>query len=205
MRDISLLPNAAAKYLGTKGRPNKFSIWYSKRHKVPFEKEPWCAMFVSYVANSINLGKAVGEYAYCPSWVAWFKKVDRWGSTPRVGAIVFFDWNNDGKADHVGIVESVKGKTIYTIEGNTGGGAGMVKRQPRGLGSVLGYGYPVYPAVPLPQKLGFHTVLLGDTLIAIAKHYYSDPLKWKAIYQANRKVIGPNPAMIRPGMKLVLP
>ena len=39
------------------------------------------------------------------------------------GDIIFFDWadSNDGKADHVGIVEKVENNTIYTIEGNTKG------------------------------------------------------------------------------------
>ena len=41
----------------------------------------------------------------------------------RHGDIIFFDWadSNDGKADHVGIVEkSVDGK-VYTVEGNSSG------------------------------------------------------------------------------------
>lgn len=42
--------------------------------------------------------------------------------TPKKGDIVFFSYNNDGTQDHVGIVYSVKGKKMVTIEGNYGGG-----------------------------------------------------------------------------------
>ena len=41
----------------------------------------------------------------------------------KVGDIIFFDWadSNDGKADHVGIVEKCEDGIVYTIEGNTRG------------------------------------------------------------------------------------
>lgn len=42
--------------------------------------------------------------------------------TPKKGDIVFFSYNSDGTQDHVGIVYSVKGKKIVTIEGNYGSG-----------------------------------------------------------------------------------
>ena len=38
---------------------------------------------------------------------------------PIPGDIIFFDWEGDGVANHVGIVEKVDGDFIYTIEGNT--------------------------------------------------------------------------------------
>ena len=39
------------------------------------------------------------------------------------GDIIFFDWadSNDGKADHVGIVEKVENGKVYTVEGNSTG------------------------------------------------------------------------------------
>ena len=39
--------------------------------------------------------------------------------TPKRGDIVLFDFNHNGTSDHVGIVTSVSGNTVYTIEGNT--------------------------------------------------------------------------------------
>jgi murein DD-endopeptidase MepM/ murein hydrolase activator NlpD len=48
-----------------------------------------------------------------------------------------------------------------------------------------------------------YTVKPGDTLakIASAKHVKGG---WKALYQANKKVIGSNPSLIRPGERLTL-
>ena len=40
--------------------------------------------------------------------------------TPREGDIIFFDWDSDGLANHVGIVEKVKDGKVHTIEGNSG-------------------------------------------------------------------------------------
>jgi nucleoid-associated protein YgaU len=44
-----------------------------------------------------------------------------------------------------------------------------------------------------------------DTLAKIAGRVYGDKDKWKALYEANRDVIGPNPALIRPGQRLQVP
>lgn len=62
------------------------------------------------------------------------------------GDIIFFDWSdsNDGKADHVGIVERTENGKVYTIEGNTRGD--MCKQNEYNIGSsvILGYGTPAY-------------------------------------------------------------
>ena len=60
------------------------------------------------------------------------------------GDIIFFDWENDGIADHVGIVEKTENEKIYTIEGNTNGDC--CKRNEYSVNSsvILGYGTPVY-------------------------------------------------------------
>lgn len=62
------------------------------------------------------------------------------------GDIIFFDWadSNDGKADHVGIVDRVENNKVYTIEGNTSGD--MCKQNVYDVGSsvILGYGTPSY-------------------------------------------------------------
>lgn len=50
-----------------------------------------------------------------------------------------------------------------------------------------------------------YTVKQGDSLWKIAKAYYKDGSKWRTIYNANKKVIGKNPNVIKPGQKLVIP
>ena len=39
---------------------------------------------------------------------------------PTPGTLIFFDWGQDGLADHVGIVERCRRGTVYAIEGNSG-------------------------------------------------------------------------------------
>lgn len=62
------------------------------------------------------------KFASCNSQgVPWFQERGRWKDhsyTPSPGDIVFFDWDFDEKADHVGIVEKVENGIIFTIEGN---------------------------------------------------------------------------------------
>jgi nucleoid-associated protein YgaU len=52
---------------------------------------------------------------------------------------------------------------------------------------------------------GEYIVEAGDTLSSIASKLLGDGSKWHDIYNANKGTIGPDPAKIRPGMKLVIP
>ncbi len=49
-----------------------------------------------------------------------------------------------------------------------------------------------------------YTVVSGDSLSKIAKHYYGDANQWHRIHEANRDQIK-NPDLIHPGQKLRIP
>lgn len=49
-----------------------------------------------------------------------------------------------------------------------------------------------------------HTVKSGESLSKIAKKYYKDPMKYNAIFEANRDKLD-NPDMIHPGQELSIP
>lgn len=49
-----------------------------------------------------------------------------------------------------------------------------------------------------------HTVESGESLSKIAKHYYKDPMKYHAIFEANKDILK-NPDTIHPGQELVIP
>lgn len=49
-----------------------------------------------------------------------------------------------------------------------------------------------------------HTVKSGESLSLIAKHYYGDPMKYKAIFEANTSILS-NPDVIHPDQELVIP
>lgn len=49
-----------------------------------------------------------------------------------------------------------------------------------------------------------HTVESGETLGKIAKQYFKDPMKYKAIFEANTDILK-NPDLIHPGQELIIP
>ena len=128
--------------LGNSGG-QKFWSWYGFDSRVE-----WCACFVSWCADQsgyIQSG-AIPKFSLCSDGVRWFESKGRFRDasyTPAAGDIVFFDWGNNGTIDHVGIVESVSGGTVNTIEGNSGD---KVARRSYSIGSssIYGYGVPAY-------------------------------------------------------------
>lgn len=115
----------------------------------------WCAIFVWWCFREAGLSSLIPKTAYTPTFADWFRARGTWGTAPRPGAVVFFDFPNDGvdRISHVGIVEAVnRDGTITTLEGNTSRGTsgsqrdgGGVWRRTRKTG-ITGYGYPRYPA-----------------------------------------------------------
>lgn len=49
-----------------------------------------------------------------------------------------------------------------------------------------------------------HKVSSGESLSKIAKHYYGNPMKYTAIFEANRNILK-DPNIIHPGQELVIP
>lgn len=49
-----------------------------------------------------------------------------------------------------------------------------------------------------------HTVKSGESLSLISKHYFRDPMKYKAIFEANKGLLD-NPDVIHPGQELIIP
>lgn len=85
--------------------------------------------------------------------LAWFEKKGQTAREPRPGDIVFFKYStNNRRTNHVGIVEKVEGKTIYTIEGNTSitsnDNGGKVMRRKR-TKNIVAYARPSYDEEPL--------------------------------------------------------
>jgi nucleoid-associated protein YgaU len=49
-----------------------------------------------------------------------------------------------------------------------------------------------------------HTVKSGESLSKISKHYYNDPMKYNAIFEANKDILK-SADVIHPGQELVIP
>ncbi len=145
-----LLLNEMRSHLGLTGRPNLATRWYAMGHGSEYLDAAWCDMFLSFCASKAKIAGVVGEFALCQSHLNWFKRLGLADMKPAKGAIVFFDWDDDNWADHVGVVESVRADgSFYTIEGNT---SDSVARRHRFLRDVQGFGHPAYltvaPAYP---------------------------------------------------------
>ncbi|NUP63698.1 MAG: CHAP domain-containing protein, partial [Nonomuraea sp.] len=131
-------------YKEKSGQTTKFGQWYADRvQDTQYRDAPWCDMFIAWAADKAGLSPYVGQFAWTPSHAAWFIKQGAWTQRPEPGALVFFDWRggkNYKGIDHVGIVESVEGKKIHTIEANVD--RVWLKRKVRETDKVVGYGLP---------------------------------------------------------------
>ena len=108
----------------------------------------WCAIFVSWCADQCGyldagvLPKMEGVRPY----VDWFIERGQWQGRdyePSPGDIIFFDWESDGLADHVGIVEKVENGFVYTVEGNSGDVCAERHYTLR-VAPIFGFGLPEY-------------------------------------------------------------
>ena len=92
--------------------------WYGFNSRVE-----WCACFVSWCYGQMGLSEP--RFAACQSQgIPWFQSHGQWGARGydnlAPGDAIFFDWDMDGRADHVGIVIGTDGSRVYTVEGNSG-------------------------------------------------------------------------------------
>ena len=92
--------------------------WYGFNSRVE-----WCACFVSWCYGQMGLSDP--RFAACQSQgIPWFQSHGQWGARGydnlAPGDAIFFDWDLDGSADHVGIVIGTDGSRVYTVEGNSG-------------------------------------------------------------------------------------
>jgi len=88
-------------------------------------------------------------------------------------------------------------RLFVTLADDSGGGEGPI---PTVTVPVL------YGPMILSGYLGYweHEVVSGDTLSALANHYYGNSLEWTPIREANQHIV-PNPDVIFPGQILRIP
>ena len=111
--------------------------WYGFNSRVE-----WCACFVSWCYGQMGLSEP--RFAACQSQgIPWFQSHGQWGGRDYAniapGDAIFFDWDMDGSADHVGIVVGTDGSRVYTVEGNSGD-ACKIKSYSLTYECIKGYG-----------------------------------------------------------------
>ena len=125
--------------LGNKGG-KPFWSWYGFKNR-----EEWCALFVSWCEDQCGYLKseAAPKFAIVSDGADWFVLRDQWrlmGDTPEPGDLIFFDWEQDGARDHVGIVTAVVDDKVFTVEGNS---SDLCRQKRYSLDDPVIYGYGV--------------------------------------------------------------
>ena len=108
-------------YRETGNNDTIFGKWYG------LNNNPWCAMFVSWCydqAGSVSKVAAQTKkgFASCDAGLKWFTKKNKIVPVgqAQAGDLVFFQFDKDAQADHVGICASNDGKGFLMVyEGNT--------------------------------------------------------------------------------------
>lgn len=159
--------DVAKSYIGYTEGPNNWTVFAERLDNcdyfAPQKKQnvAWCATFIDdifleaaipadrddeakkYDAQYFLFQPSYNNYSCSANLMAnYFKSAGAWyTSGPEVGDIIFFQ-NADG-IYHVGIVESIEGRTINTIEGNT---SDSVARRSYDCDAekIAGYGRPRY-------------------------------------------------------------
>ncbi|MFR9543423.1 MAG: CHAP domain-containing protein, partial [Rikenellaceae bacterium] len=130
------IADIALSQLGNVGGQPYWS-WYGFDYRVE-----WCATFVSWALH--QSGYTEPKFASCQSQgVPYFTSNGQWAnrgySDIAAGDVIFFDWQGDGRSDHVGIVIGTDGNRVYTVEGNSGD-ACKVRDYAINSSVIMGYG-----------------------------------------------------------------
>ena len=124
----------------------------------------WCDVFVDWCfvqAFGVEEAKKLinhGQYGAGCGWSSnYFRNVNRFYNTPEIGDVIFF--GAKGQEYHTGIVYNVDNNKVYTIEGNTLDGSGVIasgggvfkKSYSITDRNITGYGRPSYDVAPVDK------------------------------------------------------
>lgn len=148
----------------------------------------WCAVFVDWclykaAGNDAEAAQKAlcytGPYgAGCKSSVTYYKEAKRFhlrdGYTPKPGDQIFFG-TSASTVHHTGLVESVSGTTVTTIEGNSGN---SVRRciYATDNDQIYGYGRPKYDGTKAPDAVSPDTGFSFEDVPEDA--YYRKAVEW---------------------------
>lgn len=163
----------------------------AQSYKVKYT-DAWCATFVSAVAITAGMTSIIPTECSCPRQITLWQKMNRWEEdesyVPQPGDILYYAWkdsdnyavtDNRNVAEHVGIVESVTGKTATIIEGNYQDSVGRRKisintKYLRGyakpdFGSFIKEDPNTMEYVIKPKKIAIYSNTKGLTMAQIKK------------------------------------
>ncbi len=118
---------------------NEYGYWWDG-----VANRSWCAAFITYCARQAQIPNTVLKGTLAANAAAFnLAMTPKASADPRVGDLIFFDWDLDGSSDHVGLVAKVNADTVLVVHGNYAEYA-TVTRFSRTQVDVLGYARPAY-------------------------------------------------------------
>lgn len=117
------------------------------------QNQPWCGEFVLWCfvhcfgedeALTMLCSPKPTSIPLCSAGAQYFKSAGRWRTEPAVGDVVFF-FVGDG-INHTGIVVSINGRIVSTVEGNSGDSTAR-RSYTIGDARIAGYGRPKWAVV----------------------------------------------------------
>ncbi|MCL1802742.1 MAG: CHAP domain-containing protein [Eubacteriaceae bacterium] len=125
----------------------------------------WCVMFIAWCAeqNAMIEAGIIPRLSGTKLMKDWYDDIGLYivdkSYIPQPGDIIFIDWDEKNIPGHVGLVVSVEGDRVITIEGNSGGTNAydsLVRQKSYPLSSavITGYGHPEYPAPNNAEIIG---------------------------------------------------
>ena len=148
----------------------RYGAWYG----VPYGD--WCGMFVSFCLNYAGVEGMPYNYGVRP-WIGELTQLGLYGTPedvrPRPGCLIFFDWDDDGLSDHVGIVAEITeatehmGAEVKTIEGNSSNCVRYVRYRADDP-AILGYS--MLPEKPRSVVTKTAVVYTDSTYAVLADH-----------------------------------
>lgn len=145
-----------------------------------------------------HVGVYIGDGKVIECTPAWENKV-------QVTKLSQRDWIRHGKLNFIDYTSTNVRKDIHTIALEVIDGLWGNNPERKERLTKAGYDYRAVQdevnKIMADKSDTVHTVKKGETLSSIAKKYKTS---WQKIYNDNKKVIGNNPNLIKPGMKLVI-
>lgn len=142
----------ARSYIGVKENPpNSNKCIFTQMYGMV---TAWCVIFIwclFYKLGASSLFYGGKKCCSCSVLMGWAKSNKQWVTKGyKPGDLILYDWNGDGRPEHIGICVAVNGNTLTAIEGNTSIGndsdGGQVLERTRKLSQVLGAVRPKYEA-----------------------------------------------------------
>ena len=111
--------------------------------------DSWCQMFAVVCMSDAGLEPFIT--ASCTLAYTHYEAIGAAQTLPKVGYLIYLDWDKSGDCDHVGIVSAIGGGYVYVIEGNSGGNGYDAVRIKRYLATdtrIRGYADPTAAEAP---------------------------------------------------------